>query len=223
MQGLNEGATLSIHRIGQHQVNGTSLLHETADEVTGDGRFRLVHIGRREPTLRLEHLEQQRERDRIEDTIGIGQNQSRLNRVQVPDVLAGNIISGRAVLLVTRFVNTERKRSDAQRVPRELEPTLPKLRHVPVGVRDEMMERLRIGPNNTTDRGQRFARNVADKTEMEAREVIKALSGHHRRGRGRQQRRRRQRPSSRSQAEQLSLLSPPRQIRRVGRSILHPQ
>ncbi len=36
------------------------------------------------------------------------------------------------------------------------------------------MERLRISTGNPTDGGQRFAGNVADEAEMQAREVVEA-------------------------------------------------
>lgn len=123
-QGADEWTAFAIQRIGEDDINGKALLHELADEVARNRRFTRVRVIGLEATIGLEDVEQQGKGDRVEYAVGIDRDEARLNRTEIPDVLAGDIVRRRAIFLVAGFVKAKDKRSAAQCVSRELEASL---------------------------------------------------------------------------------------------------
>jgi hypothetical protein len=107
LQGADELGALSIEAVGQHHTEVEAAGEQVLDDFEGQLRLGFVAIAGLEARLGLKHREEQRERGRPEQSLGVDRDHPIGERVQIADVLVGHVVGGVALLRVPRLIDTE--------------------------------------------------------------------------------------------------------------------
>ena len=131
-----------------------------------------VDIARFEAGLGLEDAEEQRERRGAQHAVGVDRDDAVGQRVQVADVLAGHVVGGVPLLAVARLVQTHNDRPVAQCLTEQLQPLAAQRLHRPVGMREEVVQRLRVGVDRLAQTWQGLPPRLGEQAKMEGGELL---------------------------------------------------
>ena len=93
--------------------------------------------------------------------------------MHIANVLAGGVVGGLALLAIAGLVNAQNERPLPQRLAGELQADRPQRLHRPVGVGDEMVQRLRIRFRRLGQSRQGLAFGLGDQAQLEVGELFK--------------------------------------------------
>ena len=90
----------------------------------------------------------------------------------VADVLVRDIVGGFALLAVAGLVDTQHERSSAQRLAQQVQALCPQLLNRPLGIGQEVMQRLRVGLGRLGQPRQRLALGLGQQAEVQLGELL---------------------------------------------------
>src|SRR5260221_7775039 len=93
--------------------------------------------------------------------------------MQIADVLAGHVVGGVAFLAIPRLIEAEDERRLAQRRAEEGEPLGAHCLHRPLGLGQEVMQRLRVGMDGRAQAGQGLAARLGQHAQVQGGELLK--------------------------------------------------
>ena len=123
------------------EAQGDQLL----DQGDGEVRFALVEVARLQAARGLKIAEEQGERRRAEHAVGVDRDHAVGQGVQIANGLVGDVVGGLALLAIAGLVETEDEGGLTQRLTGQFQPHGAQRLHRPVGVGEEMVQRLGIG------------------------------------------------------------------------------
>jgi hypothetical protein len=93
-------------------------------------------------------------------------------RVQIADVLAGDVVGGVAFLAVAGLVEAQDERRCAQGLAQEAQPSLPEGLHRPLGMGQEVVEGLWVGVDGLAEAWQRLASRLGQEAEVQGSKLL---------------------------------------------------
>jgi hypothetical protein len=172
VQGADERAALAVETVGQDDAEMEALGEQFLDDLDGQLRLGLIDIARLEARFWLEDAEEQREGGGTQHPIGVDGDDAVGQRVQIADVLAGDIVGRVAFLPVPRLVDAEDEGRAAQSVAQQLQPLRAQRLHRPVGIGEEVVQGLGVGMDGLAQARQRLVPGLGEQTEVEGRELL---------------------------------------------------
>jgi hypothetical protein len=119
-----------------------------------------------------EDAEEEGERGRAEQAVGVDRHDAAGQRMQVADGLVGDVVGGVPLLAISRLVDAQ----DEGRVPdclaQQLEPLGPQIRDRPLGLGQKMVQRLRVGVHGLAQPRQRLVPRLGQQSQVERGEVL---------------------------------------------------
>jgi hypothetical protein len=117
--------------------------------------------------------QEQRERGGAQHAAGVDRDDPVGQRLQIADVLAGDVVGGVALLAVAGLVDTEDEGRLAQCVPQQPQAALAEGFHRPLGIGQEMVERLRVQVDSLAQPRERFAPRLGQQAQVQGGELLK--------------------------------------------------
>ncbi|GEM_PF-5093180 len=145
MQRGDELPALAVEAIGEHDTEVEALRRQLLNQLNRELGLTLVDVIWLEAALGFVEAEGQREGHGVQHPIGIDGDDAIGEAVDVPNILAGGVVGGLPFLAVAGLVNTEDERPLTQRLARDLQARSPRVLSGSVGVRQEVVEGLRVG------------------------------------------------------------------------------
>src|SRR5258707_7527413 len=109
---------------------------------------------------------------RAEHTIGIDRDHAVRQCVQIADILVGDVVGGVSLLAVPRLVQAQDEGRVPQRLAQQLQPLGAHRLHGPVGVGQEMVQRLGVSVDRRAQAWQRLVPRLGQQSKMQSSELL---------------------------------------------------
>jgi hypothetical protein len=145
MQRADELRALAIEAVGQHDAEREPAGEQVLDDFNGQLGLGLVDIVRLETLSWLKDAEEEGEGRGGEQPVGVDRDDAIGQRLEVANVLVGDVVGGVALLAVPGLVEAQDERRRPQRLVQPVQPLRPQVCNRPFGVGEEVVQRLGVG------------------------------------------------------------------------------